>query len=489
MPQPNLLFIYTDEQRADTMAAYGNARIETPNFNRLADESVVFERAYVSQPVCTPSRSTLLTGQWPHTNGLTENNIPLRPETKCFPERLRPGEYATGHHGKWHLGDEIFSQHGFDDFRSIEDNYTKYYSEGHDKDARSTYHHFLIENGHTPKNGLTFGRGEAARLPEEVGKPAYLAREASRFIRENRDRPWCLFVNFLEPHMPFFGPRDNQYDPDAVPLPPNFEGLPGPDQPLKTRLFQRAYYEHGHGGFDLKTERDWREMIARYWGLCSLVDTHLGTILDTLEACGLDENTIIVYTSDHGDMMGSHRLLAKCVMFEEAARVPLLVRLAGGKGAKRVTEPVSHIDLVPTLLDLMGQPIDPCLQGRSLAGVVQGDDRPGDDVIMEWNGLNNGFGDRLGGISVPECMRDMATADECRAAIGDPVRTLVSLDGWKFNCSPLGEHELYNLNDDPYESRNLAKDPASRAIMSELTGRIRAWQERTGDTVALPNIA
>lgn len=132
MDQPNLLFIYTDEQARGTLATYGNRRIEMPNLNRLASQSVVFDDAYVTQPVCTPSRSSLLTGLWPHTNGCIENNVPLRSETPCLPEMLSPAarrDMVTGHYGKWHLGDELFAQHGFDEWVSIEDMYNKSLSE------------------------------------------------------------------------------------------------------------------------------------------------------------------------------------------------------------------------------------------------------------------------------------------------------------------------------------------------------------------------
>jgi arylsulfatase A-like enzyme len=486
MRPPNLLFLFTDEQRADTMSAYGNARIQTPNLNRLASQSTVFERAYVTQSVCTPSRSTILTGLYPHTNGCTENNIPLSPDIACLPEMLPDGNYATAYHGKWHLGDEVFAQHGFQEWRSIEDGYERYYSPGRDRDARSTYHQWLIEQGRTPASGSTFSRAEATRLPEALGKPAYLAHEASRFIRENQGRPFVLYVNFLEPHMPFFGPRDDQHDVAQVTLPRNFDALPTAEQPLKTRLYQRTYYEHGHSGLPLRTEADWRRMIANYWGLCSLVDTHVGTILDTLEACGLGENTIVVYTSDHGDMMGSHRLLAKCVSFEEAIRVPLLVRLPGGMTSSRVSEPVSQVDLVPTLLDLMSQPIPDDLQGQSLRPLIEGRvDAPPRDVFVEWNGHNNGFGDAIGRVSIPTPMRTLAAEKEIAAAITDPVRTVITPDGWKFNYSPLGEHELYHLDRDPMERHNLARREEMHPVLLDLADRIQRWQERTGDTVAL----
>jgi arylsulfatase A-like enzyme len=224
-------------------------------------------------------------------------------------------------------------------------------------------------------------------------------------------------------------------------------------------------------------------MIANYWGLCSLVDTHVGTILDTLTECGLDEKTIVVYTSDHGDMMGSHRLLAKCVMYEEAVRVPLLVRQPGQTSARRVRAPVSQIDVVPTLLDLMGQPIPDGLQGESLRPLLEGDaGAPTRDVFLEWNGHNNGFGDAIGSVSIPEPMRELGSPDEIAAAVTDPVRTVVTAEGWKLNYIPLGEHELYHLAEDPYETRNLAGQAEMQPKMVDLAERICRWQARTGDT-------
>lgn len=481
---PNLLFIYTDEQAFNTLATYGNHAIQMPNLNRLAAESVVFDEAYVVQPVCTPSRSTLLTGLWPHQNGCTENNVALWPQVRCLPELIERGEYATAHHGKWHLGDEIFAQHGFEEFISIEDEYGRYYSPGRDRGQRSSYHQFLIEAGFSPQNRVTFGRGEAARLPEAFGKPAFVARAASRFIRENRNRPFILHANFLEPHMPFFGPRDDQYNPVDMLLPSNFDAVPGPNQPLKTRLMQEYYFRHGHSGLPLRTEAEWRWMIANYWGLCSLVDTHVGTILNTLDECGLRDDTIIVFTSDHGDMMGSHRLLAKCVMYQEAVRVPLLIRLPGQRRGRRVAGPVSQIDVVPTLLDFMGQPIPPHLPGKSLRSRMSGDAAAGNVFIM-WGGPNNGIIDRVGEVAIPDWMTEQASAAEIEAAFRDPVRTVITPDGWKLNYSPLGEHEVYNLRQDPGETHNLAGEASVAGIINRLTDEIRSWQHTVADPAVI----
>ncbi len=487
MSRPNLLFLYTDEQAANTLATYGNSQIEMPNLNRLAEESFVFDRTYVTQPVCTPARASILTGLYPHTTGCTELNIPLRPETLCLPEMIQDGEYVAGHFGKWHLGDELFPQHGFEEWLGTEDGYHISSSEGRDPGTRSDYHHFLIAQGLTPAGEAKFTRAQCARFPEEIGKPAFLAREASRFIRDNRDRPFVLYANFLEPHMPFFGPRDGQHDPADIPLPPNFDNVPGPDRPLKTRLLQEACFRWGHSGLPLQTEDDWRRMIANYWGLCSLVDTHVGTILQTLEECGLRDNTIVVFTSDHGDMMGSHRMIAKCVQFEESIRVPLLIRLPGQRDHRRVTGPVSQISLVPTLLDLLGQPVPGHLQGPSLRPIMESRDPVAPDpVFIQWNGPNNGITGSIQDGSYPAWLKAMASPEDFRSASTDPVRTIIRRDGWKLNCSPLGEHELYNLHEDPHEMRNRYAKEKGGTRVRELADQIRDWQARVQDTVTLP---
>ncbi len=479
MTRPNLLFLYTDEQRFDTLATYGNSRIQMPNLNRFARTATVFDQAYVTQPICTPSRATLLTGLYPHTSGCIGNNVPLPSTIRCLPEMLPHGGYVTAHFGKWHLGDEIFAQHGFTHWRGIEDMYRGFYSEGRDRSELSHYARFLTEeHGLAPPDGADhFRRETAARLPEQYSKPAYLAREASRFIREHKDDPFVLYVNFLEPHMPFFGPRDGQYDRSEIPLPANFDAIPTEAQPLRTRIKYRRR-AHQSGGPSLETQNDWRELIARYWGLCSLVDTHVGTILDTLEACGLARNTIVVFTSDHGDMMGSHQLIAKTVMYQESVRVPLMIRLPGQTEGRRVEGIMSQVDVVPTLLDLMGQPIPSTLQGKSRTQQLQGQaSRITDDVFIGWN-------DGCGELGYTEDCG--VSREKFKRAVEDRVRTVITADGWRFSCSPAGEHELYDLGNDPGETTNLFPDPSYRSTACMLRDKIVAWQQRTADDVVLP---
>ena len=465
--KPNLLFLWTDEQRADTMLVYGNRKIHAPNLNKLASESVVFRNAYVSQPVCTPSRSTVMTGLWPHTNSCTENNVPLPESVPCFPEILADSDYRTGYFGKWHLGDEVFAQHGFEEWASIEDMYRKYFRDGRDPDRRSSYWHFLKELGYEPdtRNG-DFSRGFAARLPIEQCKPKFLELKTCDFLRRHRDEPFILYVNFLEPHMPFYGPLDDEHDPSEVDLPPNFDDPLEENEPLRYRLLREHYRQRGFERHDLETESGWRRLIANYWGLVTQVDLSVGVILKTLEELGLADNTIVVYTSDHGDMMGSHKLLAKSVMYEESVRVPWLMRVPQlGRTQRVIEDRVSHIDLVPTLLDLMGKPMQDRFPGHSLVPVLKGGEAAEDHVYIEWNPAV------LRG-TTPRSIRTVSEEDRDRAHRAH-THTVISPDGWKLCLSDLDKSQLFDLNDDPWETTNLYYSGAHQDVITRLAHKIR----------------
>jgi choline-sulfatase len=447
--KPNLLFIWTDEQRADTMAAYGNNKIQVPNLNKLAAQSVVFRNAYVTQPVCTPNRSAVMTGLWPHTTGCTTNNIPLPAGVACLPELLADADYRTAYMGKWHLGDELFAQHGFAEWVSMEDGYGAGFSEGRDRNARSDYHHFLIEHGYQPDSGGKFSRSFAARRPIEQCKPKFLELNACDFLRRHRNEPFILYVNFLEPHMPFTGPLDTMYDPNEIDLPASFNDPLEDNEPeyCKKKLRQCA---KTYG----TTEQDYRKLIAHYWGLNSQVDRSVGAILDTLEQMGLADDTIVVYTSDHGDMMGAHRLVEKSVMYQEATRIPWLLRVpAMGSNQRVLTQPVSQIDLVPTLLELMGHSQAAArLPGQSLVPVIKGQETARDPVFIEWS-------------------------TEPR------IRTVISPDGWKLCLSKEDKCQLFHLQQDPGETANLFDSGRHAEVITRLTGRIRQWQESVQDKV------
>jgi len=483
MPKrPNLLFIFTDEQRFDTLGCYGNKKIRTPNLDALADRSVVFENAYVTQSVCTPSRSTIMTGLYPHTNGCTANNIPLRPDTPTLAEMVSD-EYLCGYFGKWHLGDEIIAQHGFSEWVSTEDMYRRRYSKEEYLSRVSTYCQFLLDQGLEPDQdrggGIkTFNRSTVANFEEWYTKAAFTGREAARFIKENKDRPYALYINFLEPHMPFTGPLNDLYDPNDIPVGPHFaQEVPG-NTSMKNRLMSALWREKAAGGQYATAEESWRVVRARYLGLCTMVDNAVGVILQALEESGRADNTIVAYTSDHGDMMGDHGMIAKCVQYEEAVKVPLLMSVPWMKTAGRAAGRISQIDLVPTLLELMQEEIPGNLEGRSRADVLCGDATlEGNDAFIEWNGAN--------GLSskAPILGKD---PDDIKHFAGQPWRCIVSAEGWKMNLSPGDQCELYDLNTDPYEQTNRFEDPDQKERIRDLADRIRAWQQQTGDEAPLP---
>ena len=233
MPElPNILFIFTDQQRADTMACYSNELIDTPNLNALAEQSFVFENAYVSAPICTPSRSTIMTGTWPHTNGCIKNNSPLDPSIPTIADLL-PDENHTAYFGKWHLGNEVIRRHDFDEWVSIEDYYRRYYSDPRHLDVLSDHHRFLTDRGIEPdgeaEGVAVFSRKFAAALPEELTKASFLSTRAADFIRANSHRPFALYLNFLEPHPPYDGPLNDMYNPSSIPVSPTFMKDPPPN--------------------------------------------------------------------------------------------------------------------------------------------------------------------------------------------------------------------------------------------------------------------
>lgn len=479
--RPNLLFIFTDEQRWDTLPCYGNGVVRAPNLEGLARQGAVFEHCYVTQAICTPSRSSLMTGYYPHTTGCTGNNVALPADMPTIAE-LVPDDYARGYVGKWHLGDEVIPQHGFEEWVSLDDEYRAHYSRPEYGDRLSDYHHFLVEQGCEPDTeehgARVFSRPFAASLPEPFTKARFVGRQTADMVRRfaARERPFLICANLLEPHMPFTGPLNHLYDPGEVPTGPAFLEPPPGNAALVNRMLAEYFLNSEWEGHDLRTEAGWRRIRANYLGLVTLVDNAVGEILRALEESGASEETVVVFTSDHGDMMGDHGILAKAVQYEEAVRVPLLVRAPwlAGQG-QRVRGRFSQIDLVPTLLDLLGLPAPGGLHGRSRSGALEGDGSlEGEDVFIEWNGRHSRPGPPF-----------TTAGEETRRILSLPWRTVIGADGWKLNLNAEDRCELYHLESDPHERRNRYDEPGQRHRVRDLAGRIEAWQRRTADTAVV----
>jgi arylsulfatase A-like enzyme len=468
--KPNLILLLPDQQRADTLACCGGGKVHAPNLNKLASESVIFERSYVTHPVCTPSRSSLMTGTWPHINGCTHNSVPLDRRFRVFPELMQDRDYQTAYIGKWHLGEDGPAGRGFQQWISTDDH--------------GDYTRYLISRGFTPdKPNERFSEIAISNLSVELSRPRFLERHACDFIEKHQRDPFILVVGFVEPHSPYNGPLNDVNPFDEVELDATATIPQNENTPLRYRLMRE--WQQAEAVLDRErlpnqfffgiTPDEYRGIKQRYLGLVTLIDQSIGAILGCLERCGISEHTIVVHTSDHGDSLGAHHLFGKETMFEEATRVPWLIRLPGQTRQKMISNPVSHIDFVPTLLDLLGQSHHPQCAGKSLLPLINGGTAEPKNVFLEWapNRTKVKKGSRL------------ARRRMIKRAIEESTRTLVSPDGWKLCLRDKDLNELYNLNEDPFETRNLYSDSQYASVVSCFAAEIHRWQDATNDRLKL----
>lgn len=473
MQRPNVLYIMTDQQRWDTIAASGNSLIQTPNLDRLAAGGVNFTRFYTAAFPCSPSRATLLTGRHPHSHGVWTNDTLLDPSVRTLGEISRDAGYDTAWIGKWHLGGRMYGesyacrwsvgddglareefeleeplgedapQHGFEHWVGGFTHYQRYLTDLGLIEPRPGQrvrgnHQTISENGHSV-------------IPEEHFMTAFLAKEAIRFLEqpERGQRPFTCCLSFYGPHLPITPPEpwDQMYDRGAVPLPGNLNDDLR-DKPWRNQRRNRHWMR------ERWSDEDYRDIIARYWGYCSYIDRWIGRVLDALEAQGLAENTVVVFTSDHGEMVGDHGFIYKgAYMYDGVQRVPFLMRAPGVIPAGLQTEVLgSTVDLLPTLTEMMGVEAPSETQGRSMLPVVPGR-TPSyrDATFTEMNSSGLGI--------------LMARTDRHKFC---------------YNWKPRQVDELYDMQADPLELENLAVDPDHADAVEEMRGVLLAWMRDTG---------
>lgn len=362
--QPNILFIMTDQQRGDCLGVDGHPCLQTPNMDALAADGVRFRRAYSTCPVCIPARRSLMTGLHPDKHGVIGWISGQDLDAPTLPHLLRDAGYHTGLVGR-HM--DLYprrKRYGFEEMVIA-------------AKTDSDYNEFI--NRHAPEGGGYYGSGVMSNdwtartwhLPEQLHQTNWTTEEALRFLRR-RDptRPWFLTVSYLAPHPPLTPPEFyfNRYLRADLPAPlmgdwaekPEFPG--GAPQLISNRI-------------DLKGEILLSSQAA-YYGLINHVDDQISRLLSTQEKLFDPENTLVVFTSDHGEMLGDHHFFMKSLPYEGAARIPLLMRLPGSwKSAARGEAsdlPVYLEDIMPTLLDAAGVGIPDRIDGRSLLPVLQG---------------------------------------------------------------------------------------------------------------------
>ncbi|HNT34846.1 MAG TPA: sulfatase-like hydrolase/transferase, partial [bacterium] len=426
MSKPNVIVCLCDQLRAFEVGCYGNSVVRTPNIDRLAENGVRFETACSNNPVCSPSRASLLTGQYSRTcAGMLLNadfHPPLKQRTQLLnttmPEVFRNAGYHTSLIGKWHIKPHPLTV-GFDDalFPCFRHRYT----------------------------GQTFIRNFGEDFPVEDYSPEYEIEQVSRLLQENTERPFFLYYNISPPHMPLHDVPEfyrTLYGRDDVPLRKNVwrDGrMPWDERWFKIYLWDFLYYLHHQphterlpDGFDL------RDLTALYYGLTSWVDDLVGRLIDELKARGLLDNTLIVFTSDHGDNLGSHHLFNKGSLIEESIRIPLIFhfpqRLHTLLNRSQVA---SIVDVMPSVLGLLGIPIPEGVQGTDLSTVLLGQ--------------HNSVGENV------------AYIETYPGEIG--IRTATHLYGIKADvknrqgneCTVLDDRYMFfDLDNDPYELNNIA---------------------------------
>lgn len=485
---PNLVFIFSDRQRYDTLAAYGNNWIRTPNLNKLANQSLVFDHCYVTQPVCAPARSSIMTGLYPHSAQMPTNKLIMPPDIQTIAGMVS-NDYQKAYYGKWHLGDEIIKQRGFNEWESVMDRLWAEYSSEDYIGTFSSYRDFLVENGFEPDmdipGGKIFSDEYRAELPAEYQQSTFLGNKAGQFIRDNSNQPYVLYVSMLEPHPPFTGPYNDIYDSATLPTDPTF--MQPPDgHSLFSRKRSEYFMNSEFDGHDLSKEAGWRQLRSNYMANITLVDDAVGNILKAIDESGQSENTIVVFTSEHGDLVGSHGMLEMRTFYEAASKVPLLIRVPWLQNqSARIPGNFSQIDLLPTLLDLMGQDQPEHLQGESRVDVLEGKSSLQDnDVFIQHNGI--GDRDLTSEESKPTASKELK--DDINYLNTLPWRSIVSHDRWKLNLCVGDQCELFDLNSDPFEFNNLFNLPEHKDRIRAMGARIRLWQHRTGDNAPLPSL-
>ena len=393
MSRPNILWFCTDQQRADTIAALGNSLIRTPNVDQLVSEGVSFTEAFAQSPVCTPSRAAMLTGRYPRTTRCRQNGQSIPPTERLVPRMLADAGYICGLAGKLHLGSCANGQVE----PRIDDGYSVFHWSHHPQPdwPENAYTQWLTRHGQSweklydgPSTRFT-KRG----VPAKWHQTTWCAEMAIEFIhaQASTDQPWMFSVNCFAPHHPFDPPGEylDRYNPQDMPL-PKFRAGELDQKPKFQQLdHQRAHNEPGSYPTADMTDDEAREVVAAYYAMIEHIDHEFGRILTALEQTGQRRDTLVIFMSDHGEMLGDHGLLLKGPHFyDEAVRVPLVMswpeRFASGLRSDALVE---LIDLAPTLLECAEMPMELGIQGRSLLPILSGQaasDRHREFVFSEY---------------------------------------------------------------------------------------------------------
>jgi arylsulfatase A-like enzyme len=437
--KPNIIFIYTDDQRFDALSVVQNEQgsqarfpwFSTPNLDRLAEEGVRFRNAFVINSLCSPSRSTLLNSRYNHLNGVANNHTGLSDTTVTYATELRKAGYATAFFGKWHMGNETGKRPGFDYSASFV--------------GQGKYFDCPIEIN---------GKAE----PSQGWVDDVSTTNAINYIRENKDKRFLVTLAFKSGHGPFQPPLRHQETYAKVKLTePANEGAAFP---YKGQIdVSRPNANNANAA--PATGNTWTEKneqrIRNYFGALKGVDENVGRVLKTLDSLKLDQNTVIIFSSDNGFFFGEHGLGDKRAAYEESIRIPLLVRYpARFPKGKKIDKIVLNLDAAPSLLDLAGVPAPKSFQGKSWVPLVE-------DKAKNWRTsfLYEYFYEK--NFATPTIKAIRTEKSKLILYLGE--------DGWS---------ELYDLTSDPGESKNLYSTKEGEKLKTQLQGELAKQEQAVG---------
>lgn len=484
--QPNILLIVTDQQRTDTLGFRGQTPCRTPNMDRLACEGISFDRAICTSPLCLPSRASLFTGQYPHQINMMRNNDTIQAEP-TLTDRLRGRGYYTAYAGKWHMEptgqpkafrgrekelglDEVHGGHvalkgerAIDRWFDVAEGQGSYdyslWCEQNELPDGWTVSDPDVRTHRTPS--MSIPRTKAQDLPPDKTYDAWVTDIALRFYHDRpEDRPFFLVTGFFGPHPPLMIPEPyySMCNPTTIPEPLNFGPQPNKPRSNTTSFYHQLWLDHGHNW------AAWKKSMAVYWGYVTMMDDLVGKLLQALEEHDVLDDTLVIFASDHGEMLGSHGLWHKMMPYEECLRVPLLMRyperITPGVRSQAV---VSLIDVPATILSLVGEELPPEYLGRDLSPAFRDGSEFQDDSYR---------------FSEHKPLGDWHETVEWRLVV----------DGrFKYVWNDGDLDELYDLATDPYELNNLIHDLHHAAGLARLRERLRRWMGETSDPL-LPRL-
>lgn len=445
MKRQNILLIHADQHRFDCLGINGHKQIKTPNLDRLAKEGVNFNHAFTPTAICSPARASLLTGQWPHQHGClsipqAEIYAPANPELPTFPQLLKKEGYGMAWIGKYH--DEIAEkpdEHGFDIYVP-ETNYPAWRkAQGIDPLPRIEENWFGCDDPDADDTQTKIA-WEAGNVMDAI----------DRFTGE--DKPFLVRWDPFEPHPPCRPPKSfsKMYPPESI------EPWGSFDDPLENKPYIQKQQKHTWK-IENWTWDDWAPVVARYYAEISHMDQQIGRVLNKLDADGLTENTLVLYSTDHGDLCGGHGMYDKhFIMYDEVMRVPMIGRwpghIEGGKTCDAFV--VNELDISKTILAAAGIKAPETFVGKNLADVACGTDLdPRPDIFGAWHG----------------------------GQFGSYTQRMLRDRRWKYIWNTVDVDELYDLESDPHEIQNRVHDPECLTDLKRLRRRMASWMTDLGD--------